>query len=163
MPSLRAGLRCVGACWSETVIAVAGAAIVQLVPPGGGLVPPLIMQVDTPPPMILAVVDGNGNPISASNAPHQGDVLTAVVSGLADSASSSIPTADQVRITVAEWGGPETVTGSASSLTPGTQPGTTLVKFTLDPKAPYGSLQTLTVGLGTRISPALTNLVILQK
>lgn len=140
-----------------------GAAIVQLVPPDGGLVAPLIMQVDAPPPQILGLTDANGVAIGASNPMHQGDVVTAVVSNLADPASSAAPTAGQVQITVAEVGGQATVTDPASTLTAGTQAGTTLVQFTLDPNAPYGSQQTLTVGLGTRISPALTNLVILPK
>jgi uncharacterized protein (TIGR03437 family) len=143
-------------------VAQGGPAIAYLqAPDGQGFVPPLVMQVDTPVPQIVGLVDANGNPISASNPAHQGDPLTLVVSGLADAGSSSAPAPGQVQIVVAEWGGTETVTETASALVPGTQPGLTMVQFTLVPNAPYGSQQTMTVGLGTRISGVLSNLVIL--
>jgi Matrixin len=127
-----------------------GAALVDLIDPNGNVVSVVVMQIDTPPPAIVGVVNSIGVPISSTNPARQGDALTVTVTGLADSASSIAPAAANVNIGVGGVGG--VVNQSASALLPGAQVGVTQIQFTLSPSAPYGPQQQLTVGLGTRVS-----------
>ncbi len=64
---------------------LSGPSVVQLSSPSGGNAPPVLMQVDPPPPAITAVTNSSGVPISASNPVNPGDLVTLAVSGLSDS------------------------------------------------------------------------------
>lgn len=134
-----------------SLAAVPGAALVDLIDPNGNVVSVVVMQIDTPPPAILGVVNSIGVPISSSNPARPGDALTVTVTGLADSASSVAPVAASVNISVATLAG-TVVNQAASALLAGAQVGVTQIQFSLSPSAPYGPQQQLTVGLGTRVS-----------
>jgi hypothetical protein len=111
------------------------AAIVRLVSPAGDYIPPVAMQVDGPPPAILAVSSLNVRTV---------DSLTLTVTGLAD--PSGIVSASAVRVNV---GG---AIYTPSSVAPIAQPGAYAVVFTLSALAPTGTQVPVSVGVDTRFS-----------
>jgi hypothetical protein len=137
-----------------------GPALVNLIDPNGNLVSAVVMQIDTPPPAIVGLVNAIGVPISSTNPARPGDALTLTVSGLADPASSAAPVAANVNITVGATAGVGGVSQAASALLPGGQPGVTQIQFTLSPSAPFGPQQQLTVGVGTRVSSSVPIVII---
>lgn len=124
-----------------------GASIMQLIPPGNGpVIPPVVIQIDAPPPVILAVVDATGRPIGASNSVAFGSTVSLSVTGLTQSLTGA--GLSQVQVMV----GGVAITGPLNIL-PGPQPDSYQIQFTLSPNVPYGQ-KPVTVGIGTRRSDA---------
>jgi hypothetical protein len=131
-------------------------ASVQLIPPGNGvLIPPVAMQIDAPPPVIVAAVNSAGAPINASNAVHLGDTVTLSVTGLTQSSTGA--GLSQTQVTV---GGVAITT--PLTILPGSQTDSYQVQFVLSPSVPYGPQQPVTVGIGSRASDALPPFVYLN-
>jgi hypothetical protein len=141
-----------------------GAATVQLLPPSGmnAAIPPVVMQVDLPPPVIVAAANASGTLISASNAVHLGDTVTLSVTGLTQSSTGAGLSQTQIFV-----GPPGQTVAIATPLTilPGPQSDSYQIQFVLGPNVPYGPQEPVVVGIGTRLSDAsgtLTYLNILQ-
>jgi hypothetical protein len=118
-----------------------GPAVVQLVSPSGDTsIPPILMEIDGPPPTIAAVLNSSGQTVDASHPVQAGDTITLNVIGLADTVVQS-----QLRVTVG--GVPQTV---LSVITTG-QSGSFIVAFLLSSLTPAGSEQ-VTVGIDTNVS-----------
>ncbi len=117
-----------------------GLALVQLTSPTGNSLPPILMQIDGPPPVINAILNASGSPIDSAHAAQAGDSLTMAVAGLADSFDQS-----HLRITV---GG---VLQTVQSISPAGQPGSFIVTFLLSAQTPVGTQQA-TVGVDTLVS-----------
>ncbi len=133
-----------------------GPEVLQLTAPGGGGPAPILMQVDAPPPVIIASYDDSG-PAGTSFAvgpaapASGGDVITLIVWDLAG-AAPSLPTPDMIWITA----GSSVV--SALSAVP-IDANTSRIQFSLpafiasDP-AVAGKTVPISVGTGTRLSSA---------
>jgi hypothetical protein len=119
-----------------------GLAAVQLTSPSGNGPPPILMQIDGPPPVINAVLNASGLAIDAAHAAQIGDAITVNVSGL-DTFTES-----HLRIAV---GG---VAQAVQSIAPAGQPGSFLLTFLLSPQTPAGA-QMVTVGLDTDVSAGM--------
>jgi len=118
-----------------------GAAVVQLVSPSGDTsIPPILMEIDGPPPAISAVLNSSGVTVDATHPAQAGDTITLDVVGLADTVLQS-----QLRVTVG--GVPQTV----QSVTTTGQSGAFTVTFLLSSMTPAGSQQ-VTVGIDTNVS-----------
>jgi uncharacterized protein (TIGR03437 family) len=118
-----------------------GAAVVQLVSPSGDTsIPPILMEIDGPPPTISAILNASGQTIDATHPAQAGDTITVNVVGLADTLVQS-----QLRVTVG--GVPQTV----QSVTTNGQPGSFTVTFLLSSLTSAGSQQ-VTVGIDTNVS-----------
>jgi hypothetical protein len=132
----------------------AGPRSVQLVPTSGPEVPPLIFQVDAPPPVISAV--GAGAPGLAATAQvrlHAGDKVTLIVANLLipNPGDGTTPTKDDVEVRVAGVAlHPELIVETA----PGS--GVYRVEFAIPADAPTGDAQLITVRVGTRLSASTT-------
>jgi Matrixin len=126
--------------------ALTGPAIVALIPPGGGNIPPVAMQIDIPPPVITFATDA-GAAVTASNLADPGDTVTLSISGLANQ-SGMLPAPSAVIINVA---------GISTMALAVTQTGasTSLAQFAVPANAPGGA-QPVTVQVGTRVSAAFT-------
>jgi hypothetical protein len=140
-----------------------GPQIVQLSPPAnfsGVTPPPVLLQLDAPPPVIMAAVDntaasGAGAPVTASTPAILGDSVTLTVSGLADT-NGVLPTAAAVWIGV---NGVNYAPQSVTALPP--LPNSSLIlsqvqfvlpaNVTIDPTV-TAPTATLMVGTGTRLS-----------
>ncbi len=123
-----------------------GLAVVRLTDPTGASLPPVLMQVDPPPPVITSVLNSAGSPVDNAHAAAPGDAIVAVVAGLAD-ASAPSPSAP-FKVTV---GG---VDQGSVSLQPVAQAGSVGVKFNLSPLTPSG-VQNVVVTYDTRQSNAV--------
>jgi uncharacterized protein (TIGR03437 family) len=122
-----------------------GPAVVQLVSPGGPSVPPVLMQVDPPPPAITGAVNTAGVSIDGSHPVKSGDTVTLAVAGLADS-NNVLPAASSVRVNI---GGINIV---AAAVNPGSgTPGACLVQFVVPANLSNGAQQ-VSVGVDTRVS-----------
>jgi hypothetical protein len=117
-----------------------GLAPVQLTSPTGNGPPPILMQIDGPPPVINAILNASGLPIDAAHAAQAGDTITMAVAGLADSFDQS-----HLRITV---GG---ILQTVQSISPAGQPGSFIVTFLMSAQTPVG-VQSATVGVDTLVS-----------
>lgn len=118
-----------------------GPAVVQLVSPTGDTsIPPILMQINGPPPVIGAVLNGSGAAVGATDPAQAGDSITLDVVGLTDAFVQS-----QLRVTVG--GVPQTV----QSVTTMGQSGSFIVTFVLSSLTPVGS-QEVTVGIDTNVS-----------
>jgi uncharacterized protein (TIGR03437 family) len=118
-----------------------GPAVVQLVSPSGDTsIPPILMEVDGPPPTIAAILNASGVAVDATHPAQAGDTITANVVGLTDTFVQS-----QLRVTVG--GVPQTVL----SITTTGQSGSFTVTFLLSSLTPAGSQQ-VTVGIDTNVS-----------
>jgi hypothetical protein len=124
-----------------------GPNVLRLLPSTGDVIPPILFNVDAPPPVILAAAGVNG-PNDGTHPAVPGDVLTLDVSRLAGAASSVA--ASTVHIVV---GG---VDHLATTLTPVANSDVTKVQFTLGSGWPDGSTQAMTVRVGTRVSAPFT-------
>jgi hypothetical protein len=127
-----------------------GPAAVQLTTPNGDQIPPLLMQIDPPPPVIVAAVNSIGVPIDQAHPVKQGDPVLLTVTGLLDS-SGNPPAPGSIRINVSS------ITGTGMDHTPSAVlsssiPGAVQLPFVLNPNVPYGPQQILTVGIDTRVS-----------
>ena len=137
----------------SSLAAYPGAAIVQLISPSSStLIPPVVMQIDLPPPMIVAAVNASGTPITNSSPVHVGDSMVLSVAGLTQSSTGA--GLSQTQVTV---GGVAITT--PLTITPGLQTDSYQIQFTLGPNVPYGPQQPVTVGIGTRVSSALPPVV----
>ena len=116
-----------------------GLAVVQLTSPSGNSLPPILMQIDGPPPVINTVVNASGMAIDAAHAAQAGDTITVGVAGLDTFVQSHL------RITV---GG---ALQPVQSITPAGQPGSFTLTFVLSPQTPTGAQQ-VAVGIDTVVS-----------
>ncbi|MEO8100628.1 MAG: matrixin family metalloprotease [Acidobacteriota bacterium] len=123
-----------------------GASPVELVAPSGISIPPVMMQIDAPPPLILSTRGPQGSAISVDQKLHAGDRVTLVVAGLAD--GLVLPDKSTVEVRLAGIA----VGVDALSVV---QAGTVKLEFLVPAAVPGGDTQKLTVGVGTRISPAV--------
>ncbi len=131
-----------------------GAGIVNLAPPGGSpLIPAVVMQIDAPDPLITAVVNAAG-PITSANPAVIGGTVTLSVSGLTQSTTGAGLATTQVTV-----GGLSGAVESPLTITPGTQPDSYQIQFTLSANAPTGASVPVQVAIGTRVS-APVNLAI---
>jgi hypothetical protein len=118
-----------------------GLAVVQLTSPTASL-PPVLMQIDGPPPAINSVLNASGLAIDAAHAAQAGDTITLSVAGL--------DTFAQSHLQIAVGGIVQTV----QSITPAGQAGSFTLTFVLSPFTPPG-IQNVTVGLDTEVSPGV--------
>ncbi len=115
------------------------------------MIPPVVIQIDAPPPVILAAVDASGRPIGTSNPVPFGGTVSLSVTGLTQSALTQSTTGaglSQIQVMV----GGVAITGPLNIL-PGPQPDSYQIQFTLSSNVPYGQ-KPVTVGIGTRRSDA---------
>jgi len=129
-----------------------GPAVVQLSSPSGGNIPPVVLQVDPPPPSIVALISSPGAAIDANHPAHPGDTIQLIVTGLTTDPSAP-PTASSVQITVGGVDCPVTSVGAS------TQSGGTLVQFVLPMNVPVTApgtspalLPAVVVSQGTLVS-----------
>jgi hypothetical protein len=122
-----------------------GPAPVQLVSPNGDQIPPVVAQIDGPPPVIVGAVNLTGVPIDNNHPVKQGDTIVVTVSGLTTSAGDPAPLS-KVRVNVG--GMDQTAVTELSS----SQSGLTQLHVVLSPSVPYGPDQPLWVGVETRRS-----------
>jgi predicted Zn-dependent protease len=118
---------------------------VQLTTANGVQTPPVLLQVDPPPPVITGVLNSAGVAIGPSNQANPGDTVTLLVTGLAD-AFGNYPAPSSIDINAAG------VDVTPASLTPAGGSNCTL-QVTLSPNAMTGA-QTVTIRVGTRLSAA---------
>lgn len=123
----------------------AGPASVQLVSPNGDEIPPVPVQIDGPPPVIVGAVNLTGVPIDNNHPVKQGDTIVVTVSRLTDSAGDPAPLS-KVRVNVG--GMDQTAVTELSN----SQSGLTQLQVVLGPTVPYGPAQPLWVGVETRRS-----------
>jgi uncharacterized protein (TIGR03437 family) len=95
--------------------------------------------------VIVAAANANGSLISSSNPAQLGGPMVLSVTGLTQSTNGA--GLSQTQVTV---GG--TAITTPLTILPGPQPDTYQIQFTLNPNAPYGPQDPVTVGIGTRIS-----------
>jgi Matrixin len=135
-----------------------GGASVQLIPPGNSpVIPPVAMQIDAPPPLIVAVTDSTGAPITSSNPAYLGGIVTLSVTGLTQSTTGA--GLSQTQVTV---GNPAVTITTPLTIVPGQQADSYQIQFVLGPNVPYGPQEPVTVGIGTRVSNALPPFVYLN-
>jgi hypothetical protein len=125
-----------------------GPAVVQLVSPSGDTsIPPILMEIDGPPPTISAILNASGMTIDATHPAQAGDTITVNVVGLTDTLVQS-----QLRVNVG--GVPQTV----QSVTTTGQSGSFMVTFLLSSLTPAGSQQ-VTVGIDTNVSAGVSMVI----
>lgn len=124
-----------------------GPAAVRLTSPEDAFIPPVVMQVDGPPPVIVAVQNSAGEAV-ANDWPHRpGDTLFVVVAGLSETFETRAPEGIQVHV-----GGQ---TYEPLAVEPQAQPGVFRLKVQLAADAVPGR-QAVKVSVGTRLSPEYT-------
>ncbi|MBV9401725.1 MAG: matrixin family metalloprotease [Bryobacterales bacterium] len=133
-----------------------GPAAVQLTSPNGDQIPTVVMQIDPPPPVVIAAVNSVGVPIDTTHPVKQGDQVILTVAGLDDS-SGNPPAISSVQINV---GG---MLHSPSAILASSIAGAVQIPFVLNSNVPYGPQQALTVGVGTRISSQNFTIAILPR
>jgi Matrixin/IPT/TIG domain len=122
-----------------------GPTVVQLIPANGAAVPPVLMQVDPPPPVIAGATDAA---LTAPNTAHAGDVITLSVQGLADATTGNFPALSAIIVNVAG------VNVTPLSLTPvGGSGNNCQLQVTLPANLPGGT-QAITLQAGTRETAA---------
>jgi hypothetical protein len=120
-----------------------GPTVVQLIPANGAVVPPVLMQVDPPPPVITGATDAA---LTAPNTANPGDTITLTVQGLADATTGNFPALSAIVVNV---GG---VNGTPLSLTPLGGSGNACQLQVILPANLSGGTQTITLQAGTRES-----------
>ncbi len=120
-----------------------GLAEVRLSSPTGATVQPVLLQIDDQPPGILKALAPDGADISLGHAVGAGDEVTLIVGGLADPGVMLAPEGVQVRA-----GG---VIEKLASVRAMETPGLWEVVFVLT-NTGSGAEQSVTVGIGTRVS-----------
>jgi uncharacterized protein (TIGR03437 family) len=130
-----------------------GPQLVQLLAPDGSGPPPIVLQLDTAPPVIGSAFDnsaaaGVGAAVSPAGPANAGDTVTLTVSRLAEPAAG-LPAAGQVWINF----GSAVIT--PASVTPAPNDATlALVQFAVPAALPSTSPVSLMIGTGTRLSAA---------
>jgi len=130
-----------------------GPQLVQLLAPDGSGPPPIVLQLDTAPPVIVSAFDnsaaaGVGAAVSPAGPANAGDTVTLTVSRLADPAAG-LPAASQVWINF----GSAVIT--PASVTPAPNEATlALVQFVVPAALPSASPVSVMIGTGTRLSAA---------
>jgi hypothetical protein len=129
-----------------------GAATIYLVSPGNSaVIPPVVMQIDAPPPVIVTATNSADATINASNPVYLGDTVTLSVTGLTQSTTGA--GLSQTQVTVGSP--PVAITTPLTITAPqGMQADSYQIQFTLGPNVPYGPQEPVTVGIGTRVSSA---------
>jgi hypothetical protein len=128
-----------------------GPAVLRLTQPSGDAIPPILMNVDDPPPVIQAAFVGPRF-IDAGHPAAGGDVIFMDVAHLYGSAPAIPPS--NVHIDV---GGVDHVATTLTSMLQfGFLSDVVRVQFTLSSGLPSGSTQAAAVRVGTRVSPAYT-------
>jgi uncharacterized protein (TIGR03437 family) len=128
-----------------------GPTVVQLNPVSGAYVPPVLMQVDPPPPQISSITSMTPSAGSAASTAtgvvHAGDTLTITVTGLAD-ANGNFPSASAIDIGV---GGFDLTPSSLSAIGGLGYPCQLTVTL---PSSLASGAQAMTIRFGTRLSAA---------
>jgi hypothetical protein len=130
-----------------------GPQVVQLFAPDGSATPPVAMQLDTPPPVILSAFDntaagGSGAAVSSSSPANAGDTVTLTVNRLAD-ATGVLPQASQV------WLDFGAAVIAPVSIAPAVSDATlALVRFVIPAALPSTTPVAVMIGTGTRLSGA---------
>jgi uncharacterized protein (TIGR03437 family) len=120
-----------------------GPVLVQLTSPNGASIPPVIMQLDPPPPVIASASPSGASTASASSL-KSGTSVTLTVYGLAVNNAYPLPANVQIGV-----GGAVAV---ALSVTPiASQAGACQVQFALPANLPDGPIP-VTITTGTRVS-----------
>jgi len=123
-----------------------GPMLVELISPNGASIPPILMQVDPPPPVITAAIPSGGSLAKggASSFPS-GAAVTLTVNGLAVNGVYPLPA--NVQISVGGAAAP------ALSVAPiASQPGSCTIQFALPNNLPNGQIPAI-LSNGTRVSP----------
>lgn len=123
--------------------ATTGPAIVQLIPASGPSIPPVVMQIDLPPPVILAATNAAGVPVSATSPVTGGNTVSLSITGLQNQ-TGALPSPSNVQVMLAGT----TTTAIAVTATGVNQ---SVLQFAIPSNLPPGP-QTVTVEIGTRIS-----------
>lgn len=132
-----------------------GPQVVRLLAPDGSGPPPIALQLDAAPPVIVSAFDnsaaaGAGAAVSPSSPANAGDSVTLIVVRLADPAAG-LPAAGQVSL---NFGGvivaPVSVTAWPTDAT------LAVVKFVVPAALPATSPVPLMIGTGTRLSAAFS-------
>jgi len=125
--------------------ALTGPAIVQLIPPSGSNigVAPVVMQIDLPPPVILAAANATGVPVSATNPVTGGNMVSLNVTGLQNQ-TGALPPLANVTISIAGV----VTTPAALSASGANQ---SVLQFAV-PSGLTPGAQTVTLQVGTRVS-----------
>ena len=133
-----------------------GPETVQLTAPGGGGPAPILMQVDAPPPVIVAAYDDAGTgafAVGPTAVAHGGDLITLIVWDMAG-AAPSLPAAGAIRITAGS-------TAMTAASVFAIDANYSRIQFVLpssiasDPDLTGpGQIVPVTIGTGTRLSPA---------
>jgi uncharacterized protein (TIGR03437 family) len=130
---------------------LSGPTVVQLNPASGAYVPPVLMQVDPPPPQISSISSMTPSAGSAASTAtgvvHAGDTLTITVTGLAD-ANGNFPNASAIDIGI---GGFDLTPSSLSAIGGLGYP--CQLTVTLPSNLASGALG-MTIRIGTRLSAA---------
>ncbi len=130
-----------------------GPQVVQLFAPDGFGTPPIAMQLDVPPPVILSAFDntvagGTGAPVNSSSPANAGDTVTLTVNRLVD-ATGVLPQASQV------WLDFGAAVIAPVSITPAVSDSTlALVRFVIPAALPSATPVAVMIGTGTRLSGA---------
>jgi len=124
---------------------IPGPAQVQLNSPSGASVPPVLVQVDPPPPTISTALNG-GTPIDASHPVSGGSTITLLVGGLPDSLGN-LPDLSSIAV---NFGGSDQTPLSLTAA--GVSPS---IQVVVPQNIPPGPAQ-FTVRIGTRISAPYT-------
>jgi len=131
-----------------------GPAAVQLISPNGDQIPPIVAQIDGPPPVIVSVVNAaTGLPVD-SNPVKQGATIVLTISNLTDFSGNPAPLS-RVRVNVA--GMDQTISSELSDSSSGLRQ----LQVTLNPATPYGP-QLLWVAVDTRESAPKPILILPQ-
>jgi uncharacterized protein (TIGR03437 family) len=130
-----------------------GPQVVRLLAPDGSGPPPIVLQLDAPPPVIVSAFDnsaaaGVGAAVSPSSPANAGDSVTLLVVRLTDPAAG-LPAAGQVRL---NFGGAILAPVSVSAWP--TDATLALVQFVVPAALPATSPVSLKIGTGTRLSAA---------
>ena len=127
--------------------ALAGPAVVRLFTPAGVSLAPVVIQVDVPPPMIVAASSASGAAVSANSPVTGGTTVALTIAGLPDQ-SGLLPALGDIQITV---GGVLTtavaVTSSGQNLS--------VVDFVV-PAGLGSGPESVTLQVGTRVAAAYT-------
>jgi uncharacterized protein (TIGR03437 family) len=125
----------------------AGAAVLRMTV-GGQALAPVVLGIDPPPPVVLAVLGVSETPVSASRPAIPGELLRVILAGLADDAAVKAPGRVRVQVDGIEHTAARVIPSAAD-------PNVHEVHFTLSPNIPSGE-QPVTVRVGYRLSRTVT-------
>ncbi len=131
--------------------AQAGPVLVRLFTPAGTSLPPVVMQIDVPPPVITAASNSSGVAIGQNSPVTGGATVSLTIYGLADQ-SGNLPALSAIDINI---GG---VNVTALAVTPAGQ-NVSVLQFAI-PAGLGSGPQNVTIQVGTRVSAAFT--IVLQ-